>query len=71
MTSHNSGQGRNSSRSAEIDLRWKAAGGWENSVRLQYSEGIYSSPCSQTQRRYADLRQDLDRKDNHPGGRGK
>ncbi len=39
MTSHISGQGRNSSRSAEIDLRWKAAGGWKNSIRLQYPEG--------------------------------
>ena len=61
MVLYLSGQGRNSSRSAEIDLRWKAAGGWKNSVRLQYPEGIYSSPCSKAQGRYADFRQDLNR----------
>merc|ERR1712038_392507 len=46
-----SGQGRNSPRSAEVDLRRKAAGGRKNSLRLQHPEGEHSSPGSQTQGR--------------------
>merc|ERR1712226_54460 len=31
---------------AEADLRWQAAGGWQDSVRLQHPEGEHSSPCA-------------------------
>merc|ERR1712014_118711 len=60
------GQGRNSTRSAETHLRWKAARGWKNSLRLQHPEGIYPPSRPQTQRWYADLRQDSHWKDHHP-----
>merc|ERR1712107_811986 len=62
------GQGRNSSRSAEVDLRWQAVGGWSHSQRLQHPEGEHSSPGSSSPWRNADLCQDLDRQDHHPGG---
>ncbi|KIH51431.1 ubiquitin family protein [Ancylostoma duodenale] len=35
-------QGRNPSRSAEIDLCRKAARGWSHAIRLQYPEGVHS-----------------------------
>merc|ERR1711988_1372253 len=63
------GQGRHSPRSAEVDLRWQAAGGWQDSLRLQHPEGVYPSPRSQAQGRYADLRQDPHWEDHHPRGR--
>merc|ERR1711936_1064885 len=64
-----SGQGRHSPRPAEVDLRWKAARGWKDSLRLQHPEGVHSPSCPQTQGRYADLRQDPHRQDHHPRGR--
>merc|ERR1712223_1492043 len=36
-----SGQGRNPSRSAEVDLRRQATRGWPYPVGLQHSEGIH------------------------------
>merc|ERR1711915_42831 len=30
--------------SAEVDLRWEAAGGWTHSVRLQHPEGVHAAP---------------------------
>merc|ERR1712198_216155 len=60
-------QGGNSPRSAEIDLRRKAARGRKNSLRLQHPEGVSSSLGPQIERRYADLCQDFDRKDNYFG----
>merc|ERR1712154_573348 len=55
-------QGGNPPRSAEVDLRWQAAGGRKNSLRLQHPEGEHPPPCAQTERRHADLRQDPHRK---------
>merc|ERR1739848_598265 len=51
-------QGGNPPRSAEVDLRWQAARGRKNSLRLQHPEGEHPPPCAQTQGRHADLRQD-------------
>merc|ERR1711936_64589 len=51
-------QGGNPPRSAEIDLRWQAARGRKNSLRLQHPEGEHPPSCAQTQGRHADLRQD-------------
>merc|ERR1711976_618809 len=51
----------------QIDLRWKTARGRKNSLRLQHPEGVYSSLGPQIERRYADLCQDFDRKDNYFG----
>merc|ERR1712107_927113 len=39
MSRPRSRQGRNSSRSAEIDLCWKAIGRWKNPLRLQHPDG--------------------------------
>merc|ERR1712183_1132387 len=61
--------GRHSPRSAEIDLCWQAAGGRKDSLRLQHPEGEHPPSCAQTERRHADLRQDLDWQDHHPRGR--
>merc|ERR1719232_99489 len=61
-------QGRHSPRPTEADLRWKAARGWKNSFRLQHPEGKHSPSCSEIERRYANLRQDLDWQDHHLGG---
>merc|ERR1712226_637772 len=33
----------------------QAAGGWQDSVRLQHPEGEHSSPCAPSEGRYADL----------------
>merc|ERR1711936_1093518 len=55
------GQGGNPPRPAEVDLRWKAARGWKDSLRLQHPEGVHSSSCAQTQGRYADLPPDQQR----------
>merc|ERR1711962_646404 len=38
-------------------------------LRLQHPEGVHSPPCPPSQGRYADLRQDPDWQDHHPGGR--
>merc|ERR1711997_1160805 len=38
------GQGGHSPRSAEAHLRWQAAGGWQDPLRLQHPEGVHSSP---------------------------
>ena len=38
-------QRRYPTRPAAFDLRGQAAGRWPHSLRLQHSEGIYSSPC--------------------------
>merc|ERR1711963_223681 len=62
------GQGGHPPRPAEADLCWKAAGRWKNSFRLQHPEGVHPPSCPETERRYADLRQDTDREDHHPGG---
>ena len=32
--------------STTFDFRWKAIGGWTYFERLQYSKGVYPSPCS-------------------------
>merc|ERR1712107_578766 len=45
------GQGGNPPGPAEVDLRWQAAGGWQDSVRLQHPEGVHSSPCPQAEGR--------------------
>merc|ERR1712126_118718 len=42
---------KESPRPAEIDLCWKAIGGWKNSFRLQHPEGKHSPSCAQTERR--------------------
>merc|ERR1711963_542352 len=44
-------QGGNSPGPAEVDLRWQAAGGWQDFVRLQHPEGVHSSPCPQAEGR--------------------
>merc|ERR1712232_1449833 len=56
-------------RSAEVDLRWQAAGGRKNPLRLQHPEGEHPPSCAQTEGRHADLRQDPHREDHHPRGR--
>ena len=38
------GQGGNSPRPAEADLCWQAAGGRQDSLRLQHPEGVHPSP---------------------------
>ncbi|CAI8618229.1 unnamed protein product [Vicia faba] len=40
----NTRQGGNPTRSAEVDLCWKAIGGWKDPCGLQHSEGVYTSP---------------------------
>merc|ERR1719402_105102 len=40
------GQGGHPPGPAEADLRWQAARGWQDSVRLQHPEGEHSSPCA-------------------------
>ena len=62
------GQGGDPPRPAEVDLRWKAARGWKDTVRLQHPEGVYPPLGPQTEGRYADLRQDPHRQDYHLGG---
>merc|ERR1712211_7021 len=49
---------RASPRPAEVDLRWQAARGRKDPLRLQHPEGVHSPPCPPSQGRYADLRQD-------------
>merc|ERR1711879_936007 len=51
------------SRSTAIDLRWQAAGRWKNFVGLQHPERIDTSLGPSSPRRYADLCQDIDWKD--------
>ena len=41
------GQGGNPPRPAEADLRWQAAGGWQDPVRLQHPEGVHPPPGKQ------------------------
>merc|ERR1712146_432109 len=43
-------QGRNPTRPAETHLRWKAARGRQNPLRLQHPEGVHSPSCVETQR---------------------
>ena len=43
------GQGGNPPRPAEVDLRRQAAGGWQDSVRLQHPEGVHPPPRPQTE----------------------
>ena len=43
-------QGRHPARPAALDLCGQAARGWQNSVRLQHSKGVYPSPCTETTR---------------------
>ena len=43
------GQGGNSSRPAEADLRRQAAGGRQDLVRLQHPEGVYPPSRPQTE----------------------
>merc|ERR1712241_869707 len=62
-------QGGYPPRSAEVDLRWQAAGGWQDSLLLQHPEGVNPPSCAEAQRRYADLRQDPHWEDHHPRGR--
>merc|ERR1712062_942897 len=63
------GQRRNSSGSTTFDLRRKTIGRWPNLVRLQYSKRVHSSLGPEVEGRNANLRQDLDRKNHHFGGR--
>merc|ERR1712149_58895 len=63
------GQGGHPPGPAEVDLRWQAAGGRKNPLRLQHPEGVHPPSCSPSQGRYADLREDPHREDHHPGGR--
>merc|ERR1719412_1842337 len=44
-------QGGNPPRSAEVDLRWQAAGGWKDFVGLQHPEGVHPPPGAQAERR--------------------
>merc|ERR1712004_777230 len=60
------GQGGHPPRPAEVDLRWQAAGGRKDPLRLQHPEGVHPSPCPSSQGRYADLRQDPHWQDHHP-----
>merc|ERR1719153_624791 len=61
-----SGQGGHPPGPAEVDLRWQAARGRKDPLRLQHPEGVHSPPCPPSQGRYADLRQDPDWQDHHP-----
>merc|ERR1712062_668905 len=65
----NPGQRRNPSGSTTFDLCWKTIGRWPNPQRLQYSKGVDSAFGPEVEGRYANLRQDLDRKNHHIGGR--
>merc|ERR1712062_822048 len=65
----NPGQGRNPSGSATFDLRRKTIGRWPNLERLQYSKRVDSAFGPEVEGRYANLRQDLDRKNHYFGGR--
>merc|ERR1712047_104744 len=51
---------------AEVDLRWQAARGRKDPLRLQHPEGVHPPPCPPSQGRYADLRQDPHWQDHHP-----
>merc|ERR1711870_43395 len=59
------GQGGHPPGPAEVDLRWQAARGRKDPLRLQHPEGVHSPPCPPSQGRYADLRQDPDWQDQH------
>merc|ERR1719233_833624 len=65
--SQDSGQGRHSTRPTASDFRRKATRGWSNSCRLQYPKGVYSSPGSSTERRYADFRENSHWEDHYLG----
>merc|ERR1712004_818698 len=65
----NPGQGGHPPGPAEVDLRWQAAGGRKDPLRLQHPEGVHSPPCPPSQGRYADLRQDPHWQGHHPCGR--
>merc|ERR1712062_601675 len=65
----NPGQGRNSSRSTTFDLRRKTIGRWPNLERLQYPKRVHSAFGPEVEGRNANLRQDLDWKNHHFGGR--
>merc|ERR1712018_744101 len=60
------GQGGHPPGPAEVDLRWQAAGGRKDPVRLQHPEGVHPPSRSPSQGRYADLREDPHREDHHP-----
>merc|ERR1712107_127362 len=60
------GQGGHPPGPAEVDLRWQAAGGRKDPLRLQHPEGVHPPPCPPSQGRYADLRQDPHWQDHHP-----
>merc|ERR1711955_173256 len=50
----------------QVDLRWQAARGRKDPVRLQHPEGVHPPSRSPSQGRYADLREDPHREDHHP-----
>merc|ERR1712112_769691 len=58
--SKDSGQRRHPSRPAETDLRRQAVGGWEDSLRLQYSEGEHPPLGPPFAWWNADFREDID-----------
>ncbi|XP_008946169.1 PREDICTED: polyubiquitin isoform X4 [Merops nubicus] len=45
----------------------KEAGRWTHPVRLQHPEGVHSPSCAAPERWHADLCEDPDWQDNHPG----
>merc|ERR1712062_752202 len=63
--SQNPGQRRNSSGSTTFDLCRKTIGRWPHIVRLQYPKRIHSSLGPEVEGRYANLRQDFDRKNHY------
>ncbi|KAG5192480.1 ubiquitin-related domain-containing protein [Tribonema minus] len=60
-------QGGHPPRPAAPDFRWQAAGGRPHPQRLQHPEGVYSSLGAAPAWWHADLREDTDRQDHHPG----
>merc|ERR1712151_1197840 len=52
---------------ATWDLRGEAAGGRAYAERLQHPEGVHAAPGAAPPRRHADLREDADGQDYHPG----
>ena len=65
------GQGGHPSGPAAPDLRGQAARGRPHAAGLQHPEGVDAAPGAPPARRDADLRQDPDRQDHHPRGRGR
>ena len=58
---------RNPSWPAEIDLCRQAIGGWSHTGGLQHPEGVYSSLGTSPAWWHADLCQDIDWQNHHPG----